>query len=69
VPYLNEKGRQGYQKFLTMKKPRVFVIAPNGAWSASAGKDPVASALKACGKANNECRVYAVDDEVVWKQE
>ena len=69
VPYLNEKGRQGYQKFLTMKKPRAFVIAPNGSWSASSqGKDPVASALKACGKADNDCRVYAVDDEVVWKQ-
>jgi dienelactone hydrolase len=70
VPYLNEKGRQGYQKFLTMKIPRVFVIAPNGSWSASTqGKDLVSRALKACGKSGEECRVYAVDDEVVWKQE
>lgn len=70
VPYLNEKGREGYRKFLAMKKPRAFVIAPNGSWSASAqGKDPVASALQACGKAIKECRVYAVDDAVVWAQE
>lgn len=70
VPYLNENGRQGYEKFLTMKKPRAFVIAPNGSWSAATqGKDTVASALKACGKSSNECQVYAVDDEVVWKRE
>jgi hypothetical protein len=69
VPYLNEKGRQGFLKFLAMKKPRAFVIAPNGSWSASSqGKDPVAGALQACGKGNKECRVYAVDDEVVWAQ-
>lgn len=69
VPYLNEKGRQGYRRFLAMKKPRAFVIAPNGSWSASSGKDPASGALQACGKTNEGCRVYAVDDEVVWAQE
>jgi hypothetical protein len=32
VPYLNERGREGYKKFLTLQKPRAFVIAPDGGW-------------------------------------
>lgn len=70
VPYLNEKGREGYQKFLKFPKPRAFVIGPDGAWSASArGSDPLAMALQSCGKAHQNCRLYAVDDEVVWVEE
>jgi pimeloyl-ACP methyl ester carboxylesterase len=67
IPFITDGGRDGYQKFLGMRKPKAFVIAPDGGWSASAlGADPVASALAACGKAHAGCRLYAVDDDVVW---
>ena len=69
VPYLNEKGRQGYRKFLSLKKPRAFAISPDGGWGASSrGGDPLVAALRACGKAHAGCRLYAVDEEVVWPE-
>jgi dienelactone hydrolase len=67
VPYLNEGGRQGYEKYLTIRKPKAFVISPDGAWAASSlGEDPLSSALEACKKAHQGCKIYAVDDQVVW---
>jgi hypothetical protein len=67
VPYLNDKGRDGYRKFLSLGKPRAFVVTPEGAWFASTGGvDPIASAMAACGKLHQNCRLYAVGDAVVW---
>jgi dienelactone hydrolase len=68
VPYLNAQGRAGYEKFLLMHRPRAFVVAPDGGWSASSmGVDPVAFALKDCGDHHRNCRLYAVDGDVVWQ--
>ncbi|WP_143751345.1 hypothetical protein [Collimonas sp. PA-H2] len=67
VPYLNEAGRRGYQQFLTIRKPRAFVIAPDGGWNAvSLGIDPVAVALQTCSRSHQGCRLYTVDNDVVW---
>jgi dienelactone hydrolase len=67
VPYLSEKGRDLYRHFLTLSLPRVFVIASNGfATSTAGGFDPIGRALMACREAGTVCRVYAVDDQVVW---
>ena len=67
VPYLNDTGRQGYQKYLAFPKPKAFVIAPDGAWSASAkGDDPLIAAMASCAKAHRDCKFYAVDNDVVW---
>ncbi len=68
VPYLNDQGRDGYRKFLTLKHPRAFVLAANG-WSISAGgegRTALDNALASCAKTNPDCRPYALDDEVVW---
>ncbi|MBM7129232.1 dienelactone hydrolase family protein [Dyella mobilis] len=68
VPYLNDKGRLGYEKFLMMNRPRAFAVAPDGGWTASTqGLDPVASALARCGSMHKDCRLYAVDGDVVWR--
>jgi hypothetical protein len=70
IPFINAGGREGYQKYLGMRKPKAFVIAPDGAWSAaSLGADPVSSAMASCSKGHGGCRLYAVDDDVVWRQE
>lgn len=75
VPYLREKGREVYREFTTLPAPRAFVIAPNGAWGRDSYKniqpsfrrDVVANALEFCNRrGNGECRLYAIDDRVVW---
>jgi dienelactone hydrolase len=67
LPFLGESGKKGYQRFLTLPKPRAFVIAPDGAWALSAKDfDVLASALQACQKGHLYCQPYAVDDQVVW---
>lgn len=69
LPYVNESGRQGYLKFLAMGRPRAFVIAPDGAWSASrGGEDPISAAMQSCAKAHQGCRLYATDGDVVWPE-
>jgi hypothetical protein len=75
VPYLNERGRQGYRDWLTKASPRAFAIAPNGTWSATwgnpqqlQGESPEAAprALSRCEKRAQDCKLYAVDRRVVW---
>lgn len=67
VPFLNDAGRQGYLKYLTLRKPKAFVIAPDGAWALSAlGDDPLYSAMAFCKSKHQGCKLYAVDDAVVW---
>lgn len=66
VPYLNDQGREGYEKFLAMRRPRAFVIAPDGGWNGAFGRDPLADAMDACNKTHKGCKLYAVDGDVVW---
>lgn len=68
VPYLNDAGRLGYQKYLAFRIPKAFVIASDGAWTASSlGDDPLAAAMASCRKAHKDCQFYAVDNQVVWQ--
>ncbi|HQU17266.1 MAG: hypothetical protein B7Z66_11040 [Chromatiales bacterium 21-64-14] len=70
VPYVNVVGRNGYRRFLTLPLPRVFVIAPDGAWDFGArGFDPLARTLALCRKRNTDCHPYAVNNHVVWRGE
>jgi len=67
VPYINDNGRRGYERFLTLPNPRSFVIAPDGGWAFSSRDfDSLTSALETCRKKHQECAFYAVDDQVVW---
>jgi len=58
---------------LTKQIPRAFAIAPNGAWAwADGGDDPLQRALNNCNryrKDKADCRLYSVDDFVVWETE
>jgi dienelactone hydrolase len=71
VPYLKEKGREQYKAFLTKSFPRAFAMSPSGAWSwAEDGDDPVEQALSNCQKNSSQpCKLYAVDNHVVWSDE
>lgn len=69
IPYLGIAAQGGYRKFLALKKPRAFAIAPDGAWAASAGgNEPLQTALDECAKAHRGCLPYAVNDDVVWSK-
>jgi glutathione S-transferase len=77
VPHVRDGGRKGYQDFLRRPKPRAFAIAENGAWGAAAPAegtyaatrnfDSVKRAMERCeNRGEGTCRLYAVDDRVVW---
>jgi dienelactone hydrolase len=69
VPHLAADGRRGYEDFLHSPLPRAFAVGPTGAWGwASDGDEPMARALSGCQQYGPEpCRLYAIDDDVVWK--
>lgn len=72
VPYLKASGRDGYKVFLTKSFPRAFAISPTGAWGwAEMGDDPLARALANCRRNSRDqaCRLYAVNEDVVWTKE
>lgn len=69
VPYVDASGREAYRRFLGQYPTRAFAVSSSGAWSwAEGGDDPMSVALSNCRKenGNSPCRLYAVDDEVVW---
>jgi dienelactone hydrolase len=68
VPYLDDRRRELYRKFLSMPYPRAFSIASTGnvGW-AYEGADPLGVSLTNCENlAKVPCSLYAVDDDVVW---
>ena len=75
VPYLDERGRQGYRDWLTKAPPRAFAIAPDCSWNSTWGNPPrqqdespdaAQRALSRCEKRVQGCKLYAVDRRVVW---
>jgi Protein of unknown function (DUF2846) len=78
VPYLSAKDREAYTVWLTRPSPKAFAIGPRGhywpAWGAVPGDPslPVevkARAIAGCSKnAGVPCKLYAVDNDVVWEQ-
>jgi dienelactone hydrolase len=72
VPVKNEKAREGYRLWLKAAGPKAFAIHPiKGSWASAWGGDsPYSRALRNCEKSNNDpCKLYAVDDRVVWLSE
>ena len=64
---LSDEGRERYAHFLTLPRPRAFVVYEDGAWRFY-GKDPEAmtKALDYCARQGRRCWLYAADDRVVW---
>ena len=69
VPHVRDTGKKGYATFLRWGTPRAFAISGTGAWGwAAEGDDPTARAIANCQKNSKDpCRLYAVDEDVVWK--
>lgn len=67
IPFINFKGLAAYQVFLGAPRHRAFAIASNGSYSVSGGGyDPIGRALFGCSKHATDCKLYAVDYDVVW---
>lgn len=69
LPLRTDRARTGYQTWLSAESPKAFAIHPSqGGWaSAWGGERPIARALANCERfAKAPCRLYAVDDAVVW---
>lgn len=69
VPHLSANGKTGYRDFLTKdSRPRAFAINQDGKWGWSSGHwDATDRALRFCNNnARSPCRLYAVDEDVVW---
>jgi len=69
VPYLDSDGRGAYRQFLEQYPSRAFAVASSGAWSwAEGGDNPMSVALSNCQKENHgdPCKLYAVNNNVVW---
>ncbi len=69
LPHVKDTGRAGYKNFITKQMPRAFALAPNGAWGfAELGDDPLKRAIDICNRnGQGQCKLYAVDDMVVWQ--
>ncbi|MBC7500651.1 MAG: prolyl oligopeptidase family serine peptidase [Herminiimonas sp.] len=68
IPYLEDSGREQYRVFLGKPLPRAFAVSSSGAWSwAEDGDDPASYVLEHCqAKSSQPCKLYAVDNDVVW---
>ncbi len=79
IPFISDKGREGYREWLTKPTPKAFIISDKGYWASTWGinpqnpdepKDPTERALQRCAKANNApCRLYAVNGAVIFLKE
>lgn len=68
LPFLSASGKAGYKAFLSKEVPRAFAVGPTGGWGwAEGGDDPIKRALDSCNRhASGKCKLYAVDNDVVW---
>lgn len=77
VPLRFERAREGYRGWLAADGPKAFAVHPMlGSWGASWGGNRAnARALANCDRSAGEraagqpCKLYAVDDTVVWAPE
>lgn len=77
LPKLGAAGQEDYRSWLGWPSPKAFALSDTGNWYAAHGAatyapndpvDPLARALAYCKKRNRgvACRLYAVDNDVVW---
>jgi dienelactone hydrolase len=57
----------GYARFLALDLPRALAIGPKGEWAFFSGDNVIQRTLDRCAQtAKTACKLYAVDDSVVW---
>ena len=66
VPRVSEKGKALYREWLDKPFPRAVAVSFKGAIARGYGRSAMETAIKNCEKFDTPCRLYAVDDAVVW---
>lgn len=66
LPRVGPTGRSLYREWLSKPFPRAVAISDKGALARGYGSDAMDRAIRTCQKFNNPCRLYAVDDQIVW---
>lgn len=66
LPRVTPTGRSLYREWLTKPFPRAVALSDKGAIARGYGTDAMDRAIRVCQKFNNPCRLYAVDDQIVW---
>lgn len=67
VPVSALSKSTGYRRFLDAGSPRAFAIGERGSWGWAAGDYAVGKALGNCQRSGQSCKLYAVDNDVVWR--
>jgi pimeloyl-ACP methyl ester carboxylesterase len=74
VPFAKKQQQHGirdYQKFLIAKGAKAFALSKDGTrWGWSQTENPLDEALEYCNNnntSNNQCKLYAADQQVVWE--
>jgi dienelactone hydrolase len=66
VPISAASRDAAYRRFLEAKPPRAFAVGPHGAWGFVSGDWVLGKALGRCERRGETCKLYAVDNDVVW---
>lgn len=68
LPRATDECKAVYQKFLKADKPRAFVVSDRGGCQFAHAQNfrPIKGAMEACERTGAACRIYAVDDNVVF---
>ena len=67
VPVSAQSRTTGYAKFLEGKAPRAFAVGERGGWGYAFGDYATGKAIGNCQRSGQICKLYAVDDDVVWR--
>jgi dienelactone hydrolase len=67
VPVSAQSRTTGYARFLEGKAPRAFAVGERGGWGYAFGDYATGKAIGNCQRSGQTCKLYAVDDDVVWR--
>jgi hypothetical protein len=68
VPISDQAKTNGYAKFLESRSPRAFAVGERGGWGYATGDYVTGKAIGNCQRSGQTCKLYAVDDDVVWRK-
>ena len=69
LPHISGKPKAvaDYAQFINLPEPRAFAIGALGSWGYASGDDALSKALATCQRViGYECKLYAVNRNVVW---
>ena len=67
LPYATPLSKANYRRFRGLPKPKAFAIGETFYHGYASGDDALSRAIAACQRETGKsCRLYAVDDDVVW---